>query len=334
MAFPRAQSTSLLSSCVAALRASPVTTAVAATAAVLAATAIVNRQLAQKAQRDNPPEGQFIEVDGVRLHYVERGAGRALVLFHGNGSMIQDFESSGLIDLAAKHYRVIVFDRPGFGHSSRPRNVVWTPEAQAELFANALERLNVRQAIVLGHSWGAAVAVALATRRPTLVEALVLASGYYFPTARADVLALSGPAIPGFGDIVSFTIAPMLSRLMWPAMLRKMFGPRPVPAKFAGFPKEMAVRPSQIRASAAETAMMIPAAFSSAKTYDALTMPVTIIAGEDDRLIDIDQQSARLHDEVKQSKMHRIVGTGHMVQQSATDDLMAAIDQAAAETRH
>jgi pimeloyl-ACP methyl ester carboxylesterase len=104
--------------------------------------------------------------------------------------------------------------------------------------------------------------------------------------------------------------------------------------KFAGFPKEMAVRPSQIRASAAETALMVPAAFSSAKTYDEFAMPIIIIAGEEDRLIDIDEQSARLHDEVKQSKMHRIAGAGHMVQQSATGDLMAAIDQAAAETVH
>jgi pimeloyl-ACP methyl ester carboxylesterase len=334
MAFPRARSPSFLSSCVAVFRHYPVITTVAAAAGLLAATAVVNRQLAQKAQRDNPPKGHFIEVDGVRLHYVERGKGRPLVLFHGNGSMIQDFESSGLIDLAAKNYRVIVFDRPGFGHSSRPRDVVWTPEAQADLFANALDRLNVQQAIVLGHSWGASVAVALAIKRPALVEALVLASGYYFPTARTDVIALSVPAIPGLGDIFTFTISPIVSRLMWPALLRKMFGPRSVPEKFAGFPKEMAVRPSQIRASAAETALMIPAAFSSAKTYDELAMPIIIIAGEEDRLIDIDEQSARLHDEVKQSKMHRIAGAGHMVQQSATGDLMAAIDQAAAETVH
>ena len=334
MAFLRARSPSFLSRCVSVFRHYPVITTVAAAAGLLAATAVVNRQLAQKAQRDNPPKGHFIEVDGVRLHYVERGKGRPLVLFHGNGSMIQDFESSGLIDLAAKNYRVIVFDRPGFGHTSRPRDVVWTPEAQADLFANALDRLNVQQAIVLGHSWGESVAVALAIKRPALVEALVLASGYYFPTARTDVFALSVPAIPGLGDIFSFTISPIVSRLMWPALLRKMFGPRSVPEKFAGFPKEMAVRPSQIRASAAETALMIPAAFSSKKTYDDLAMPIIIIAGEEDRLIDIDEQSARLHDEVKQSKMHRIAGAGHMVQQSATGDLMAAIDQAAAETVH
>jgi pimeloyl-ACP methyl ester carboxylesterase len=334
MAFPQTRSPAFLSNCLAVFRQYPVTTAAAAAAGILAATAIVNRQLAAKAQRDNPPQGRFIDIDGVVLHYVERGNGRPLVLFHGNGSMIQDFESSGLIDLAAKNYRVIVFDRPGFGHSLRPRNVVWTPGAQADLFRKALNRLHVQQAIVLGHSWGASVAVALAIKHPAFVEALVLASGYFFPTARVDVVALSAPAIPGLGDIVSFTISPIVSRLMWPAMLRKMFGPRSVPEKFAGFPKEMAVRPSQIRASAAETALMIPAAFASSKTYDELAMPMIIIAGEDDRLIDINEQSGRLHDEVKQSKLHRIAGAGHMVQQSATRDLMAAIDEAAAETRH
>jgi len=338
MAFPttlrsRTPVRSFMSNCLSVFRQYPATTTIAASAAVLAATAVVNRQLAQKALRDNPPKGQFIEIDGVRLHYVERGKGRPLVLFHGNVSMIQDFESSGLINLAAENYRVIVFDRPGFGHSLRPRNVVWTPDAQADLFMKALDRLNVGQAIVLGHSWGASVAVALATRHPALVQALVLASGYYFPTARADVVALSGPAIPILGDIVSYTISPILSRLMWPAMLSMMFGPRSVPAKFAGFPKEMAVRPSQIRASAAEAALMVPAAYAGAKAYDELAMPVIIIAGEDDRLIDIDEQSGRLHDEIRQSKMHRIAGAGHMVQQSATADVMAAIDEAA-ETLH
>lgn len=334
MALPRTRTPSFLSNCLAVAKHYPIATAAAAATGLLVAAAIVNRQLAEKAQRDNPPQGQFVDVDGVRLHYVERGDGRPLVLFHGNGSMIQDFESSGLIDLAAENYRVIVFDRPGFGHSLRPRNVVWTPEAQAELFMKALDRLNVQRAIVLGHSWGASVAVALAIKHPAFVEALVLASGYYFPTARADVAVLSAPAIPGLGDIVSFTISPILSRLMWPVMLRKLFGPRSVPAKFSGFPREMAVRPSQIRASAAETALMIPAAFTSSKTYDGLAMPTIILAGEDDRLIDIDEQSGRLHDEVKQSKMHRIAGAGHMIQQSSTDHLMAAIDEAAAETMH
>jgi pimeloyl-ACP methyl ester carboxylesterase len=69
----------------------------------------------------------------LRKTYNPARQGDAVVLLHGNGSMIQDFESSSLVDLVAKDHRVIAFDRPGFGHSDRPRNVVWTPDAQAEV---------------------------------------------------------------------------------------------------------------------------------------------------------------------------------------------------------
>jgi pimeloyl-ACP methyl ester carboxylesterase len=293
--------------------------------AAFAAAALVNRHLAKKAERDNPPTGRFLDVNGVRLHYVERGVGDPIVLLHGNGSMIQDFESSGLIDLTAKNYRVIVFDRPGFGHSSRPRSVVWTPDAQAELINGALAQLGVSSAIVLGHSWGASVAVAMALKYPVLVRGLVLASGYYYPTLRPDVALMAAPSLPFVGDILSYTFSPLLSRAIWPLMLAKIFGPRSVPKKFGGFPKEMALRPSQIRASAAESALMIPDAVMMRDRYADLKVPVVIIAGEDDKLIDIDSQSARLHSDVPQSRFHRLAGNGHMIQQTATDQVMAAI---------
>ncbi|MBA2690428.1 MAG: alpha/beta hydrolase, partial [Burkholderiales bacterium] len=63
----------------------------AATAAALAVTALLVRQRARRAERENPPIGQFIEIDGVLLHYVERGSGAPLVLLHGNGTMAQDY---------------------------------------------------------------------------------------------------------------------------------------------------------------------------------------------------------------------------------------------------
>jgi pimeloyl-ACP methyl ester carboxylesterase len=293
----------------------------------LAAMALVNRNLAKKAERNNPAAGSFLHVDGVRLHYVERGSGDPLVLLHGNGSMIEDFESSGLINLAAKDYRVIVFDRPGFGHSDRPRNVIWTPDTQAELIKHALDRLNISNAVVLGHSWGTSVAVSLALKFPDFVRGLVLASGYYYPTARPDVVAMGTPALPLIGDILSYTVSPLISRAIWPFMMAKIFGPRSVPKKFAAFPKELAVRPSQVRASAAESALMIPDAFKLRNQYADLKMPVAIIAGEEDRLIDIDTQSARLHSDVRQSRFHRIAEHGHMIHQTATNQVMSAISE-------
>jgi pimeloyl-ACP methyl ester carboxylesterase len=296
---------------------------------VAGASVLLNRWLAKKAERRNPSIGCFITVDGVRLHYYERGTGTPLILLHGNGSMIEDFQSSGLIDLASKKYRVIAFDRPGFGHSDRPRRIVWTPNAQADLIAAALDKIGVPRAIVLGHSWGTLVAIALAVRYPPQVRALILASGYYYPNARADVVALSPPAIPLIGDLLSYTVSPILSRLMWPLLIRKMFRPSSVPKKFADFPAEMAVRPSQIRASAAESALMIPSVWTLRKKYSQLRLPVAIIAGAEDRLIE-SEQSSHLHRDIPHSTLHRVPATGHMVHQTATAEVMTAIDAAAA----
>ncbi len=76
MAFPQKRSSSFLSDSLVAFSRYPAMTAFAGAAALMAATAIANRHFAKKAQRDNPPRGRFIDVDGVHLHYVERGNGR------------------------------------------------------------------------------------------------------------------------------------------------------------------------------------------------------------------------------------------------------------------
>jgi len=302
----------------------------AAVGAALAAAAVYVRQKSQQAERLHPPTGNFIEVEGVRLHYVERGQGQPLILLHGDGSMIQDFEISGLIDEAAKKYRVIAIDRPGYGYSERPRDTVWTPVKQAELLHRALLRLGVEQPIVVGHSWGAMVAVALGLEFPNYVKGLVLLSGYYYPTPRLDVPLLSPPAIPVIGDLMRFTISPLLSRAIWPKMLSRLFGPAPVPKRFeTQYPVWMTLRPSQLRASAAEAALQIPAAYSLRTRYHELTMPVVIMAGDSDQHVDLHVHSSRLHHELPHSTLHVTRGAGHMIHHLALPEVMNAIDQAA-----
>src|SRR5262245_22365796 len=119
---------------------STISTVLAILAAALVLMVIGNLVFSVLAERRNPPVGRFIECDGVRLHYRECGDATApcVVLFHGNGALIQDFVISGLADLLARRNRVLCFDRPGFGHSKRPRSRLWTPRAQAALFAEAL----------------------------------------------------------------------------------------------------------------------------------------------------------------------------------------------------
>lgn len=300
--------------------------AIAAIAA-LGAAALLNNRRARQAERDNPPAGTFIDVDGVRLHYMERGAGKPLVMLHGNGSMIQDFDSSGLIDLASAGHRVIVFDRPGFGHSNRPGARAWTPQAQADLFAKALVQLGIRQAALFGHSWGTCVAIQMALRHRPMVQSLVLASGYYYPTFQPGFAGMAIPAIPVVGGLIRHTLAPLVSRAAWPLLLRKIFGPPRTPSKFAGFPKEMAVRPSQLGAAAAETGALIPYAMGARDDYHTLDLPVVLIAGDADRVVGYDQ-SSRLHNDIRGSVLHRLRGAGHMIHQTHTAAVMAAITEA------
>lgn len=297
--------------------------AAAVAAGVLALTV---RSLARRAQRAHPPAGRFLEVDGVRLHYVERGQGQPLVLLHGDGLMLQDFEASGLLERAAGSYRVIAFDRPGYGYSTRPRGRVWTPEAQARLLRQALEQLGVEHPIVVGHSWGALVALALALADPACVRGLVLLSGYYYPTFRFDVAVLSPPALPVVGDLMRYTVSPLLGRLTWPLFRRRLFGPGPVPPGFADFPVSMVLRPAQLRAAAAEAALLIPAAARLSRRYHEIAAPVAIAAGADDRYLSTRHHSLRLHEALHGSELLTAPGVGHMIHHNAPETVMAAIE--------
>ncbi|MBW8898404.1 MAG: alpha/beta hydrolase [Massilia sp.] len=292
----------------------------------LAASYFYVRSKTKRAEAENPPQGRFVKVDGVRLHYVERGSGPVLVLLHGNGVLASDFQCSGLMDKAAEHYRVIAFDRPGFGYSERPRSKVWTPQAQARLLHHALQEIGVDSAIVLGHSWGTLVALSMALEVPDFVRGLVLLSGYYYPSLRADVPLLSGPAIPVVGDLMRYTVSPIVTRMLWRPLTKAAFSPQQVDARFRELPIWMILRPSQLRASAAETAMMVPAAMSLARHYPDLKVPVVIMAGTKDRLVDFSHNSERLDERLSDSELQLQPGSGHMMHYAHPEKVLAAID--------
>jgi pimeloyl-ACP methyl ester carboxylesterase len=298
---------------------------------MLAATAVFVAYRARKAEQDYPPAGRFIEIDGIKLHYLERGEGSPGVLLHGNGATAGDFEGSGLIDTLALRHRVIAFDRPGFGFSERPRDRIWAPHAQAALIVRALSQLNVQQPVIAAHSWATLVALSIARDFPRRIGGLVLISGYYFPTWRADTFLLSPPAIPILGDIMRYTISAIISRLIARPMIRQMFAPRPVSKRFrSAVPLPLMLRPSQLRAAAEESGLMPLAARALRRSYTSLTLPVTIIAGEGDRIADLERQAVRLHREIAGSELRTQSGVGHMFHYAAPHVVVQAIEDTAA----
>jgi len=201
-------------------------------AATLGALAVANHFLARHAEREHPPRGLFLDVDGVRLHYTDRGKGDPVVLIHGNMVSGDDYATSGLAEQLYKTYRVITFDRPGFGHSERPRGGIWTAEKQADLFHKALLQRGISRPVIMGHSWGTIVAMAMAVQHESDVAGVVAISGYYFWTVRPDVLFAGLGAVPIVGDILRYTVSPLLTWLMMPLLKRTLFSPGPIPARF------------------------------------------------------------------------------------------------------
>ena len=297
---------------------------------VLAATVLLilgNVVFQMLAEHRNPPIGAFIQCDGVRLHYIERGDATApcVVLFHGNGTMVQDLILSGLLDRLAHQCRVICFDRPGFGYSQRPRTQIWTATTQAAFFAKALDQLNVRNPVVLGHSWGTLVAIALALQSDYAVSGVVLVSGYYFPTFRIDFLLMAGPAVPLLGDLMRYTVSPIISWALMPKLIRTLFAPRPVAPEFKNeFPISLSLRPKQLRAAAEESVLLIPIAAQLQGQYRRIQCPVRIVHGKADRLIEADQ-SRRLHEALPDSLIHLVEDAGHMVTYQDTSRIADAV---------
>lgn len=300
----------------------------------IAAMAAVVRYKTKQVERENPPQGKFIEVEGVKLHYLEEGSGDPLVLIHGNGTMAADYQISTVFGRAAKMYRVIAFDRPGYGYSDRPKGTTWDAKAQARLLHKALIQLGVDRPIVVGHSWGALVALGLALDKPDYVRSLVLLSGYYYPMPRLDVVLSAPMAIPVIGHFMRHTVSPLVGRMVWPLAVGKLFSPSDQPARFkATFPVWMTMRPSQLRASAGDGVMMIPEAIRLGNQYHELRMPIIIMAGSGDLLALSKLHSERLHEEISHSKLLLTPDVGHMIHQTAPDEVIKAIEMAAAGDR-
>lgn len=321
-------------------KASYLTIGALAAAGLLATRALLEARRARRAEREFPRHGRHLEINGVKLHVTEQGEGRPIVFLHGNGATTEDFRISGLLDDLARTHRVIAFDRPGFGFSERSRGRRWDATQQARLIQAALDEMQVERPIVVGHSWGALVALAMALDAPGRVAGLALVSGYYFFERRLDVAALLPNALPGLGDVLRYTVSPPLTRAMAGRAYRRLFAPAPVTARFGDeFPTALAARPSQLRALAADAASLNPSALALQDRYGELRLPVAIITGDRDHIIDPLRHAERLHAAIPDSTMTRVEAAGHMVHHSnraavlrVITDLVAEITERSAAT--
>ena len=120
---------------------------------------------------------------------------------------------------------------------------------------------------------------------------------------------------------------------MAPQTLRRVFAPNRVPERFKHtYPLSLAIRASQMQAVEEEAGMLLSSTRALRQLYAEISVPVHLIAGSDDRIVDTQEHTARLHRELALSTFHRVPGCGHMVHHTAPDEVAAAI--AEIEQRH
>lgn len=301
---------------------------------------------ADKAEASYPPIGDFIDVTGGRVHYVQEGQGPDLILLHGAGGNLRDYTFS-LMDQLSGRYRVTAFDRPGLGYTDQvpgvPRAAFASegasPQAQVEMLREAATVLNITDPIVAGHSFGGIVAMAWATTgldqpRPTDARAIVSFAGVLMPWP-GDLGAyytVSGSALGGA------VVVPLISALVPTTRVddavAATFVPQDPRAGYIDYLGGMlAVRPDTFRANARQVNTLRPHVVEMTKLYPQLTLPIEIIHGTADTTVPIHIHPEELIKIVASANLTRMDGVGHQPHHADEAAAVAAIDRAAARAR-
>ena len=276
--------------------------------------------------RQSNYQTQFVDVDGMMLSYVSAGSGRPVVLIHGNPGSYQDY-TWGVVERLSESYHVLAFDRPGHGYSERQDSVQTTVEIQARMIRDGLQKLAIEKPVLVGHSWGGSLALAAAVAYGKELSGIVLLAPAAYPSVRVEWWSLL-PHVPVIGKFVINTLTPYLGRAFVRKSLRQAYEPQDMQHDYAEQAAELWMRPDQIRACAYDERTLGASLKSLSQHYRDIEIPVVIVTGSADRLLDPNEHAYPLQKTIRNSKLIVLPDTGHQLPQTKPDDVISAIDAA------
>lgn len=309
-----------------------VSLAVLGTAVIGAAAYVANRATRREAAAEAlyPPTGQLLKVDGITVHAHVEGHGPDLVLIHGSSGNARDFTFS-MVEALKSDYRVIAFDRPGMGWSGRLPGKRESIADQARFLQKAAAKLGADKPIVLGQSYGGAVALAWAVNRPENLSALVLVSAgsqqwqgglspYYRLTSSRLGQVFAVPLLTAF-----------VGKSRVNAALDEIFAPQITPPGYGDYiGVGLTLRRASIAANADQRANLKPQIEAQQAHYGEISVPTEMIHGTADTTVPLDIHARPLAQQIPDANLTALPGIGHMPHHVAPDQVKAAIDRAAA----
>jgi len=299
---------------------------------VVAGLVLFTAYTARKVEAAVPSCGQFIEIDGQRLHYVDTGGTRpAIVMIHGLGGTLWNY-TYALVDKLSGEFRVIAVDRPGSGYSARPDDAPAKLSAQADTLANFMRALGLKQPLLVGHSLGGALSLAIALDHPDSAGALALIAP--LTQAQDDVpepfqgLDVTSPMIR---KIVAWTLAIPMSIRNAPKLLKIVFGPDAMPADYptrgGGL---LGLRPKSFYNTSSDLVAASEDLPGMMKRYGGLTIPLGMLFAKGDLILDYRRQGEAMKQQCPALDLVLLDGHGHMLPLTAPDATADLIRRVAA----
>ncbi|ACR32069.2 esterase EstD [Burkholderia glumae BGR1] len=288
---------------------------------------------AHQVRRRFPPEGKFVEIDGDRLHYVEYGSGPPIVMVHGLCGQLRNFVYLDLARLAQSH-RVILVDRAGSGRSTRGPGSRANVYAQARSIARFIETLGLERPVLVGHSLGGAIALAVGLDYPERVSRIALIAPLTH-TETAPPKAFRGLALrpAALRRFASLTMGIPIMILQSRKAIDAIFAPEPVPRDFplkgGGL---MGLRPEAFYAASSDLVAAPEDLPDMERRYPTLGVPVSMLYGRQDAILDFHKHGEGLKHKLGSVELRAVDG-GHMLpvtQPGATTDWLLAVAAAAA----
>jgi pimeloyl-ACP methyl ester carboxylesterase len=293
-----------------------VTTVVLTILVMFVGLALVTRGAVTMIERGNPPQGQFVDVRGARLHFVDIGprdvAEPPLVLIHGASANLQTMRQP-LGDMLANDHRVILFDRPGHGWSMRNSLADSTPQAQADTIAEGLDRLSIRRAVIVGHSWGGALVSALAVRHPERVAGIVMLARVTHPWRTGVAWYHTLAAIPLLGPFFAYTLELPIAYPMLTPGAHGAFLPQAAPDDYVSATAlPLLIRPREFLTNGRDVITLKPSIHALQPHYHEIAVPTVVIHGDADHTVSIAIHARTFVSEVKGATLIELKGIGHM----------------------
>lgn len=300
---------------------------------LLGAMALFTARTARKVEQIVPPLGDFVDVDGARLHYVQRGEGPTVVLVHGLAGHLRLFTHS-LVERLSDDFHVVAVERPGAGYSVRHPGTPAGPRADAAAIAELIRTLGLSRPLLMGHSLGGAVSLAAALDHPDVVSGLALVSPLTHPV---DVVPEAFKALeirsPWVRRIVARTVAVPLSMRASARTLDLLFGPEPVPEDFAvaggGL---LSLRPQQFESASTDLVAAPDDMPGLLERYESIEVPVGILYGTGDRILDPELHGKGMRGRIPGLRVELVEG-GHMLPLTQPDRVAAFVREMAMEVR-